>query len=294
MEILRSAPNLKKSENEANELIQLAKRQLEVLKPALKQLYELVTKTDPDIIVFSDKGARLFARPFKSFLKSKGFDKDFRFFNDHEIKGIYLTVSDPEDRQEQYEDVFNYGSNGRSLEVLGGLKGKKILVVDEMISNGIGLCALNEFGKALGLDISYYALSVDPDKDQKDDWNKRGFRLSYQEQINLSSDLLSRPNYSSSNIVISESMLFTRAGARYLVEDGGTMLTTKINYKSRIIPEFSSIYKLPTGELPHPNNFNDLDESDTWEEHAGKAQILARNTYKKLSDLILDTIYEIN
>ncbi|MFA5871377.1 MAG: hypothetical protein WC858_01515 [Parcubacteria group bacterium] len=142
----------KKQELLANlyeDAIKEAESDLELIRPALKDLVVNIFKEQPDVIVFLDKGARMFGTPMKKYLQEMNLQKmpEIQFFNDENLKMAYINMT-----------LLNESLIENNV---GHLANKKVFFVDETISDGEGAATLKMIKDCRqGFDnIFYFALS---------------------------------------------------------------------------------------------------------------------------------------
>ena len=144
--------SIQETEKIYSELEQRADQELREIGPSLRDLAHRIVNEKPDTIIFLDVSARIFGTPFMQYLTERmGADApQVRFYNDDKLKGAYL-----EHGSESVDAVVTHD--------LQDLVGKKLFFVDETFSNGKGAAAIYSAKDALGGNIFYTALSVDPD-----------------------------------------------------------------------------------------------------------------------------------
>lgn len=137
-------------------LLEMTDRQLEDIKPELRDFIQYIVDEQPDVIIFLDKGARIFGTPIKKYLRTLNLQKipEIRYFNDHDLKGIYLNVPGATNQ--------NTNLSGYAESEFGNIKNKKVFFFDETFSSGKGAAAIKQLKEQLGNDdIFYFALTRD-------------------------------------------------------------------------------------------------------------------------------------
>lgn len=138
------------------DLLNLADKQLLIIKPALKDFIQKIILEQPDMLVFLDKGARIFGTPIKKYLSELNLPKmpEIIFYNDDDLKGAYLEERNKAN-QLDFEKIV--------MEDFANIKGKKIFFFDETFSSGKGAASLKAAKDMLGNeDIFYFAMTEDP------------------------------------------------------------------------------------------------------------------------------------
>ncbi len=131
-----------------SKLIEMEK-DVEMVAPALLDICEKIEHEKPDMVIFLDKSARIFALPMRKFLLEKlGENReaakllpDFNFYNDgpakEEVKKIRNEQETPVRRprlsDEQYEKQDEFLKKEMSF-----LTGKKVFIIDETFARGTG------------------------------------------------------------------------------------------------------------------------------------------------------------
>jgi adenine/guanine phosphoribosyltransferase-like PRPP-binding protein len=120
--------------------------EIEMLAPSICDILKRVQKEKPDVMVFLDKGARIFAEPFVRLLQYVGVkDKpEIVFYNDDEEKSGL--------ERDELDEVLQH----RDFEKFSG---KKMFIIDETISSGKGLENTIVLSEKFEVDFTYFALS---------------------------------------------------------------------------------------------------------------------------------------
>lgn len=131
------------------ELLQTADKQLEQIGPSLRDLTQRILDQKPDVVIFLDKSARIFAGPMFRFLRERKLDPmpQLRFYNDDDLKIIYRDENEVDAMTVAREDFVD-------------LRGKMIVIVDETFAFGVGANAMMAGMSEVGADAAYFALSV--------------------------------------------------------------------------------------------------------------------------------------
>ncbi|MFA5926247.1 MAG: hypothetical protein WC831_04960 [Parcubacteria group bacterium] len=131
------------------DVIKEAESDLELIRSSLKDLVVNILKEQPDVIVFLDKGARMFGTPVKKYLQELNLPKmpGIVFLNDENLKTAYTN------RTLLNESLIENN--------VGYLANKKVFFVDETMSDGEGAATLKMIKDCRqGFDnIFYFALS---------------------------------------------------------------------------------------------------------------------------------------
>jgi hypoxanthine phosphoribosyltransferase len=149
----------------SSDLIQETKQHLEAIKSSLKDFIQCIIYEQPDVLIFMDRGARIFGTPIKEYLKTLDMPKipEVRYYNDDDLKEAYI-------KNLNIQEIIESD--------LGDLRGKKVFFLDETYFSGKGAAALKKAKDYLGNDsIFYFALSIVPSnekakKEEIDEWNK--------------------------------------------------------------------------------------------------------------------------
>ncbi len=207
-----------------------AEKQLEILKVSLQDLAHRIEGEKPNTLIFLDMSARLFGTPYLKYLRETMGNNapNIRFYNDQELKGKYLANEDVADvARRDFAD----------------LNGKKVFFVDETFSTGKGVGALVEAFKSIQADMSYFALSKNPDPKFQDELG-----LTKEVQESKRDELLKQ-----SNIVVYDNpipVLFSRTMKSLYVTDwqGKTNpLVKSSKAKPNSIPNADSYFLPPKG-----------------------------------------------
>jgi orotate phosphoribosyltransferase-like protein len=219
------------------EELDIANKQIEMIKGSLQDLAHRIEEDKPDIVVFLDLSARLFGSPFLKYLSETMKDNAplVRFYNDQDLKGRYL-------HNEVNEDVIE----GDFEQI----RGKKVFFVDETFSMGKGAVALHEAAMKVGADAHYFALSKDPDVAQG--LGEKGTHYNISETTHLAKV---KALTDDGRIVVYENPiknLFSRFASRLYVHDwqGETLpldSKPKDTKGGGNIPNANSYYKPPDG-----------------------------------------------
>ncbi|MBP7741198.1 MAG: phosphoribosyltransferase [Candidatus Pacebacteria bacterium] len=217
-----------------DEELKSALEQIEMIKDSLQNLANRIKEERPDLVVFLDLSARIFGTPFLKYL-SETMGKEappIRFYNDQELKGLYLQGEDADDVIEKdFEQI----------------KGKKVFFVDETFSTGKGAIALQEAANKVDADAYYFALSKDPNTEQ-------GLGVK-----GLHHDISEKEHFEKVNALVEEGRivvydnpiqeLFSRFATRLYAQDWqGETLPLHVKSKSESnIPDANSYYAPPEG-----------------------------------------------
>lgn len=134
------------------ELIFTAKVDLREMGPSLRDFISRIEAEKPEVVVFMDKGARIFAGPIARALKERAVhEPEILFFNDASAKKRFNDV--PDFSKEEFRALSE--SEYPKLKIL---KDKKVFFFDEVYAYGLGAAIIEKLSSEQ-TKWSYFALS---------------------------------------------------------------------------------------------------------------------------------------
>jgi hypothetical protein len=270
-----------------DKILRHADEQIEIIKPSLKDFVNRIGDNQPDVIYFLDKSARVFGTPFKKYLESLDLEKkpQISYFNDHDLKGLYLAGSLMETSSE---------------EVLGDMarefKDKKIFFFDETYSSGKGAASLKRLKEITGNeDIFYFALSRDDGLKKQDEVKDFDltYGIKYSEHEKVLEEIARDPNF----IVYANqiSTLFSReVAALYLDEVVSDSKTTTVHYGSKRMSKLLDRERKARGvkaiNVPNAASFSTIKRESALRSKIERYQVVAQikeKIFKTLQSLKL-------
>ena len=261
------------------DLIQKTKEQLEIIKESLRDFVGRIIIEQPDVVVFMDKGARIFGTPIKEYLKILGLPKvpEIRYYNDDDLKLAYVN---------------NLNIQKMVDEDLADLKDKKVFFLDETYFSGKGAAALKKAKNILNNEnISYFALTVCPNeqarKEEVDEWQDH-HALPLEEHQKIIEEIKKDKNFV---VYENEAMqLFSRLAAKYYVEQiKVNERTTTVHFGSKKMMRLKEEEYIKTGqrEISFPSAFETPEEEMEYRKKS--LELIAR-----IKKMILETLKEGN
>ncbi len=267
------------------EMIDIAKEQLEVIEPALCDILSKIIEEKPDYVIFLDKGARLFGTPFRQYLSSLHLDKNPKigFYNDDAVKGAFL-------KNEPLKEVVNRD--------FSQYKGKKVFFIDETFSSGKGALALRSIFDIADINGKYFSLSQDsrkPELEQGDNFYNIT-REEYDEQMAVMHKDERFKIYGNKIDI-----LFSKGASELYVIDDQNLPANSLYH--RTLPRYQSLpssaekevydYSKNSGEAPSPRKYTELPEGMTWRQYDDQVRQINFETIKKLKGMIYKTLLKI-
>lgn len=267
-------------EKERADLIERARKELEIIASSLKDLADTIENEKPDVVLFLDKGARILAAPFRKYLYDRMGEHAPRVerYNDDSLKAPFL-------RGESIDGVV--------AEDFAPLSGKKVFYIDETFSSGKGAVALEKAANQAGVDMRYFALTHEM-KNQKDfseqapfepgkfynlsmaDFKKESERIQHDQRFTI------YPN--------DIPYLFTKDAAVLSVVDSDGETKSRYELVSENEAEGLYDYKPKRGEIPSARHYDKPPEGMSWQEFDEKSQEINMRTVRTLRHMIYDTL----
>jgi hypothetical protein len=267
-------------EKERAELVERAQKELEIIEPSLKELVETIEREKPDMVLFLDKGARVFAGPFRKHLFELMGNNAPRVarYNDDAIKSRFL----------RGEDISEVAS-----EDFKPLEGKKVFFIDETFSSGKGAVVLDTATRQAGVDMRYFALTreIDGQKDLVDGAHAEAgkfYELSLDEFLKEKTRIQSDPRFTIYPNDIP--YLFSKdAASLYVIDEDGK---TKSRYELVTGEDVDTAYDYTPrrGELPGARRYDTPPDGMTWGEFDEKTRQLNMQTVRTLTHMIYETL----
>ncbi len=286
MKDLRPEPSrpIEQIEKEHSDLIERARRELEIIAPSLKDLVAKIEEEKPDSVLFLDKGARILAAPVRKYLHDrmgKNTPKIQRY-NDDPLKTPFL-------ENESIDDVV--------AEDFMPLSGKKVFYVDETFSSGKGAVALDKATSQANVDMKYFALTrATPDPKESPEQATFGpgkfYGLSREDYEKELKRIRNDPRFTIYPNDIQN--LFTRDAATLCVVDPDGKTQSRYEF----IPEDEASnlydYTLKRGELPNARRYQNPPVGMNWEEFDKKVREMNMRTVRTLTHMIYEALNQFS
>jgi orotate phosphoribosyltransferase-like protein len=257
---------LEKIDTVQQEELEIATKQIEIIRGSLQDLAHRIEKERPDLIVFLDLSARVFGTPYRKYL-TEIMGKDappIRFYNDQDLKGRYL-------HDEENEDLIE-----KDFEQI---RGKKVFFIDETFSTGKGAVAINEAAMEVGANAYYFALSKDPHTEEGLGVKGKHYDISEETHFAKVEALKKEGRINAYENPIQN--LFSRFTTRLYMQDWQGV-TMPLTIHSKDSEEKSSI--------PDANSYYSPPEGMTMEEYATEVSARSNTFVRKVKDKIYEAL----
>ncbi len=260
-----------------SDLLERARRELEMITPSLKDLVARIENEKPDSVLFLDKGARILAAPIRKYLHDHmgSNTPKVQRYNDDLLKNTFL-------RNESIDSVV--------AEDFAPLAGKKVFYVDETFSSGKGAIALDKATGQAGVDMKYFALTqAQPDPRESAMLKTGKFHgLSLEEYTKELEHIQNNPSFTIYPNDISN--LFTKDAATLSVVDPDGKTKSRYELVSGDEAENLYDYSPKRGELPHARNWDKPPAGMSWQEFDGKVREMNMRTVRTLTHMIYEAL----
>lgn len=275
-----SSRPIEEIEKEHFDLLERARRELEMITPSLKDLVARIENEKPDSVLFLDKGARILAAPVRKYLHDHmgSNTPKVQRYNDDPLKTPFL-------RNESIDSVV--------AEDFAPLAGKKVFYVDETFSSGKGAIALDKATGQAGVDMKYFALTREA-QNQKDLSAQAPFEpgkfygLSLEDYKKELERIQSDPKFTIYPNDIPN--FFTKDAATLSVVDPDGETKSRYELVSGDEAENLYDYSPKRGELPHARNWDKPPDGMSWQEFDDKVREMNMRTVRTLTHMIYEAL----